>query len=96
MLIVFNSGHISFTNIVKNINFGIQQKKIRDCQIYSLFSHFIGKGFSSERPIIKGLNLIFRLNEKQTLIKSFFLHRSPRGSTEYLNFFLWEKVIIEI
>ena len=56
----------------------------------------IGKGFSSERPIIKGLNLIFRLNEKQTLIKSFFLHRSPRGSTEYLNFFLWEKVIIEI
>ena len=63
-------------------------KKIRDGQIYSLFSHFIGKGFSFEREIIKGLTLIVRLNEKQTLIESFFLRRSPRGGTEYINFFM--------
>ena len=30
--------------------------------------------------------MIVRLNEEQTLIESFFLHRSPRGGTEYLNF----------
>ena len=64
------------------------EKKIRDGQIYSLFSHFIGKGFSFEREIIKGLTLIVRLNEKQTLIESFFLRRSPRGGTEYINFFM--------
>ena len=52
------------------------------------FSHLIGKGFSFEREIIKGLNLIVRLNEKQTLVESFFLHRSPRGGTEYTTFFL--------
>ena len=69
MLIIFNSGQISFTNIVTNINFGIQQKKkIRDFKV------------------IKGLNLIVRLNEKQTLTESLLLHRSPRVSTEYLNF----------
>ena len=64
------------------------EKKIRNCQIYSSYSHFIGKGFSLEREIIKGLNLIVRLIESQTIIESFFLHRSPRGGTEYLNF--WE------
>ena len=74
---------------------GYSRKKIRDYQIYSPFSLFIGKDFSFERPIIKDLNLIVWLNEKQTLIESFFLHRSPWGGTEYLNF-LWEKVIIEI
>ena len=63
------------------------EKKNRNCQIYSRFSHLIGKGFSFEREIIKDLNLIVRLNEKQTLIKSFFLHRSPRGGTEYIIFF---------
>ena len=67
---------------------GYSRKKIRDCQIYLPFSHFIGKVFSFERPIIKGLNLIVRLNEKQTLIESSFLHRSRRGGTEYLNFFM--------
>ena len=66
---------------------GYSRKKNRNCQIYSRFSHLIGKGFSFEREIIKDLNLIVRLNEKQTLIKSFFLHRSPRGGTEYINFF---------
>ena len=28
--------------------------------------------------------MIVRLNEEQTLIESFFLHRSPRGGTEDL------------
>ena len=65
---------------------GYSRKKSRD-QIYSPFSHFIGKGFSFEREIIRGLNLTVRLNENQTLIESFFLHRSPRGDTEYINLF---------
>ena len=64
------------------------EKKIRDAQIYSPYSQFIGKGFNFERKAIKGLNLIVRLNKEQTLIESFFLHRSPKGGTEYLNFFL--------
>ena len=64
------------------------EKTIRDGQIYSPYSQFLGKGFNFERKAIKGLNLIVRLNEEQTLIKSFFLHRSPKGGTEYLNFFL--------
>ena len=34
------------------------------------------------------MNLIVRLNEEQTLLESFLLHRSPKGGTEYLNFFL--------
>ena len=63
------------------------EKTIRDGQIYSPYSPFLGKGFNFEREVIKVLNLIVRLNEKQTLIKSFFLHRSPRGGTEYINFF---------
>ena len=63
-------------------------KKIRDCQIYSPFSHFIGKGFTFERALIKGLNLIVRLNENQTHIESFFLHRSPSGGTENISFVL--------
>ena len=70
------------------------EKKNKDGQIYPPYSQLIGKGFNFERKAIKGLNLIVRLNEEQTLIKSFFLHRSPRGGTEYLNFF-WEKLIIE-
>ena len=64
------------------------EKTIRDGQIYSPYSQFLGKGFNFEREVLKGLNLIVRLNEDQTLIESFFLHRSPRGGTEYLNFFL--------
>ena len=51
-------------------------------------SHFIGKGFSFERALIKGLNLIVRLNENQTHIESFFLHRSPSDGTENMNFVL--------
>ena len=34
------------------------------------------------------MNLIVRLNEEQTLLESFLLHRSPKGGKEYLNFFL--------
>ena len=34
------------------------EKKIRDGQIYSPYSQFIGKGFNFERKAIKGLNLI--------------------------------------
>ena len=33
------------------------------------------------------MNLIVRLNDDQTFIKSFFLHSSPKGGTEYINFF---------
>ena len=64
------------------------EKTIRDGQIYSPYSQFLGKGFNFERKAIKGLNLIVQLNEEQTLIESFFLHRSQKGRTEYLNFFL--------
>ena len=63
-----------------------KKKKNRDCQIYSLFSHFIEKGFSLEREVIKSLNLIVRQIENKTLIESFFLHKSPRGGTEYIIF----------
>ena len=70
------------------------EKKIRYGQIYSPYSQFVGKGFNFEREVIKGLNLIVRLNEDQTLIKSFFQHRSAKGGTEYINFF-WEKLIID-
>ena len=87
-LINLNSGRISFTNIVTNINFGIQQKKNRDCQIYSPFSHFIGNGFTFERALLKGLNLIVRLTENQTHIESFFLLRSPSSGTENISFVL--------
>ena len=66
------------------------EKKIRDGQIYSPYPQFFGKGFNYEIKIIKGLNLIVRLNEEETHIESFFLHRSPRGGTEYLNFFWGE------
>ena len=60
------------------------EKTIRDGQIYSPYSQFLVKDFNFEREVIKGLNLIVRLNEEQTLIESFFLHRSPRGGTEDL------------
>ena len=64
------------------------EKTIRDGQIYSPYSQFLGKGFNFEREVIKGLNLIVQLNEEQTLIESLFLHRSEKGGTEYLNLFL--------
>ena len=34
------------------------------------------------------MNLIVRLNEEQKLVESFFLHRSTKSASEYLNFFL--------
>ena len=34
------------------------------------------------------MNLIVQLNEEQKLVESFFLHRSTKGGTEYLIFFL--------
>ena len=55
------------------------EKRIRDGQIYSPYSQFLGKGFNFERKDIKGLNLIVRLNEEQTLMESFFPHRSSKG-----------------
>ena len=64
------------------------EKTVGDGQIYSPYSQFLRKGFNFEREVIKGLNLIVRLNEEQTLIESFFLHRSQKGGTESLNFFL--------
>ena len=64
------------------------ENTIRDGQIYSSYSQFLGKGFNFEREVTKGLNLIVRLNEEQTLIESFFLHRSSKGGTEYLISFL--------
>ena len=67
---------------------GHSRKKIRDGQIYSPCSQFLGKGFNFERKALKGLNLIVRLNEEQTYIESFFLHRRSSGETEYLNFIL--------
>ena len=48
------------------------EKKIRDCQIYSPFSKLIEKGFNFERELIKGMNLIVRLDEQQKFIESFF------------------------
>ena len=65
-----------------------KEKKVRDCKIYSPYSQLLGKGFNFERKEIKGMNLIVRLNEEQTLLESYLLHRSPKGGTEYLNFFL--------
>ena len=70
----------------KNKFWDAKEKTIRDGQIYPPYSQFLGKGFNFEREVIKGLNLIVRLNEDQTLIESFFLHRSPEGRAEYLNF----------
>ena len=64
------------------------EKKIRGCQIYSLFSQLIGKGFNFERKVMPGMTLIVWLNEKQKLVQSFFLHRSTKGGTEYLIIFL--------
>ena len=72
---------------------GAIEKKSRDGQIYSPYPQFLGKGFNYERKVIKGLNLIVRLNEEQTHIESFFLHRSPRGGTEYLNFFFRKSLL---
>ena len=64
------------------------EKQIRDGQIYSPYFQFPGKGFNFERNLIAGLGLTVRLNEEQTLIEFFFLHRNQKGRTEYLNHFL--------
>ena len=70
------------------------EKTIRDGQIYLPYSQFLGKGFNFEREVIKGLNLIVRLNEEQTLIESFFLHRSSKGGTEYNLFCFFGKSLL--
>ena len=67
---------------------GNRRKEIRDGQICSPCSQFLGKGFNFERKALIGLNLIVRLNEEQTYIESFFLHRRSSGGREYLNFIL--------
>ena len=41
-----------------------------------------------ERLTLQGVNLVARLNEKQTLIENVFLHNDPHKSTEYLKKFL--------
>ena len=64
------------------------EKAIAGRQIYLPFSQFLGKAFNFERKLIPGLNFIVRLNEEQTLTESFFLHRSQKGGTQYLNLFL--------
>ena len=51
------------------------EKKIRDGQIYSPYSQFLGKSFSFERKAIKGLNLIVRLNEEKPLSNLSFYNR---------------------
>ena len=56
--------------------------------------NFLEKVLILKKKLTPGLNLIVPLNEEQSLIESFFLHRTPRGGTEYLNFF-GEKLIIE-
>ena len=56
--------------------------------MYSPYSQLLGKGFNLERDAIKDMNLIVRLNEKQTLLESFLLHGSTQGGTEYLNYYL--------
>ena len=75
-------------NIVTNINFSLHQKKKRDCQIYSPYQQFIGKGFNFEREVIKSIALVGRLSEDNKNIESFFLHRNPDHPTHYLNFLL--------
>ena len=80
-----------YPEIIDNYSYKYQfwdtiEKTIRDGQIYLPYSQFLKKGFNFERGLIKGLKLIVRLNESQTIIESFFLHRSRRGRTEYLNF----------
>ena len=59
-----------------------RKKKIRDGQIYSPCSQFLGKGFNFERKLVPGLN------EEQIYVESFFLHRNQTGAIEYLNLFL--------
>ena len=60
-----------------------KQKTIRDAQIYSPYSQFLGKGFNFEREVIKDLNLIVPSNEDQNLIESFFVHGSRKGGRGY-------------
>ena len=42
------------------------------------------------------MNLIVRLNEEKTLLESFFLHRSPKGTAEYLILLLGKAYYREI
>ena len=46
------------------------EKTIRDGQIYSPYSQFLGKGFNFERKLIPGLNLIVR--RQNTCIKLYY------------------------
>ena len=54
--------------------FDTVERKIRDCQIYSPYSQFIGKGFNFEREAIKSKALVVRLSEDNKNIESFILH----------------------
>ena len=58
-------------------------------EIVKFICHFlIFFSFSFERPNLREVNLVVRLNEKQTRIKNFFLRNEPNKSTEYLISFL--------
>ena len=72
----------------------IEKKKIGMDKSTGHILNLLEKVLILNGEVIKGLNLIVRLNEDQTLIESFFLHRSPKGGTEYINF-VCEKLIIE-
>ena len=53
---------ITYPNIITNINFMILQiKKIKDCKIYSPFSHFKRNGFELQRIIGPKKMIQFRL-----------------------------------
>ena len=65
-----------------------KKKKNRDCEIYSPYLQFIGKGFSFEREVIKSKPLVVRLSEDNKDIKPFVLHRNPNHPMQYLTFLL--------
>ena len=64
------------------------EKKIRNCQIFSLYLQFIGKGFNFEREVIRSKALVVWLSEDNKNIELFFLHRNPNHPTQYLKFLL--------
>ena len=62
-------------------------KKITDCQIYSPYLQFVGKGFNFEIAIVKSKALVVQLSEDNKNIESFFLHQNPNHPTQYINFY---------
>ena len=80
-----------FPEIINQYNykykfFNTVEKKIRDCQIYSPHSQFIGKGFNLEREVVKSKALVVQLSEDNKNVESFFLHQNPNHPTQFINF----------